>query len=285
METIKIAIIGYGFVGKAVAHGFDTDYVEQILIDPILGTSIEQLKDQDITASFICVPTPMGNDGSINSSIVTNTIDYLTENVSGMIILKSTVVPSIIAEINDQENSHRFIYNPEFLTERNANDDFVNPIMHVFGCNNEVAASHIVNLYESYSKCAPCPIHIMTPEEASFVKYGINSFLATKVAWFNQYYELIQKFGMDYETIIKAIGTDDRISKGHTQVPGPDGRFGFGGACFPKDSSALLAMVDRMNNDLSILDSAVAYNNKVRAQYELDSRELAQNVSYKKDVA
>src|SRR5690554_5540923 len=109
METIKIAIIGYGFVGKAVAHGFDTDFVEQILIDPILGTSIEQLKDQDITASFICVPTPMGNDGSINSSIVTNTIDYLTENVSGMIILKSTVVPSIIADINEQENSHRFI--------------------------------------------------------------------------------------------------------------------------------------------------------------------------------
>src|SRR5690554_5594772 len=102
METIKIAIIGYGFVGKAVSYGFNNVHVEQIIIDPMLGTSIEELKGEDITASFICVPTPMGADGSINASIVQNTIDYLTENVSGMIILKSTVVPSIIAEINDQ---------------------------------------------------------------------------------------------------------------------------------------------------------------------------------------
>ena len=287
METIKIAIIGYGFVGKAVAHGFDNDHVEQILIDPLLGTSIEELKGEDITASFVCVPTPMNADGSIDASIVQNTIDYLTENVSGMIILKSTVVPSIIADINRQENPHRhrFVYNPELLTERNANNDFVNPIMHVFGCNSEATANQITDLYETYSNCSPCPIHIMTPEEASFVKYGINSFLATKVAWFNQYYELIQKFGLDYETIIKAIGADNRVSSSHTNVPGPDGRFGFGGACFPKDTNALLAMANNMNSDLSILDSAVVYNNKVRSQYELDSRELAQNVSYKKDVA
>lgn len=285
METIKIAIIGYGFVGKAVAHGFNHPGVKQIHIDPMLGTSIEQLKDEDIHASFVCVPTPMGNDGAINASIVKNTIDYLMEYVPGMIILKSTVVPTIIQDINGSYGAHRFIYNPEFLTERNANDDFVNPIMHVFGCNNEVAANHVEALYANYSNCAECPIHVMSPEEASFVKYGINSFLATKVAWFNQYYEMIDSLGFEYNTVINAIGTDDRVSSGHTAVPGPDGKFGFGGACFTKDTAALVSLTDTMNIDMSILSSAVTYNNQVRAQYELDSREKEQNVNYKRKVA
>jgi len=281
MDKIKIAVIGYGFVGKAVAHGFDTEHVEQIHIDPILGTSIEDLKDQNIFASFVCVPTPMGEDGSINASIVKNTIDYLIEEVPGLIILKSTVVPSIIREINDSDGAFRFIYNPEFLTERNANQDFVEPIMHVFGCNDDYAAHQVQALYDNYSKCEEAPVHVMTPEEASFVKYGINSFLATKVSWFNQYHKFITDFGANYETIIKAIGTDDRVSSGHTKVPGPDGRYGYGGACFTKDCNALISLTKKQNVNMSILETAVEYNDDVRSQYELDDREKEQNVSYK----
>jgi UDPglucose 6-dehydrogenase len=280
MNKICIAVVGCGFVGKAVAHGFDNELVDQIHIDPILGTSIEQLKDQDITATFICVPTPMGESGKINASIVTNTIEYLMENVSGLIILKSTVVPSIIKTINEMDGSHRFVYNPEFLTERNANQDFVNPFMHVFGCNSELIAMHIENLYTQFSNCNPCPIKVVEPEEAAFIKYGINSFLATKVAWFNQFYELTQKFDLDYDKISSAIGTDPRITESHTKVPGPDGKRWFGGPCFSKDVTALLNMAQDMDSNLSILQTAINENAIGRSQYEMCDREIAQNINF-----
>lgn len=90
------------------------------------------------------------------------------------------------------------------------------------------------NLYNKFSRCKPAPVYKMAAQDAAFVKYGINSFLATKVMWFNQYKELIDSHGADYDNIITAVGTDPRISHSHTQVPGPDGRSGFGGRLFPQ---------------------------------------------------
>ena len=119
----------------------------------------------------------------------------------------------------------------------------------------------------------------MSAAEASFVKYGINSFLATKMIWFNQYKDLIDTFGCDYDTIINAIGCDPRIGYSHIFVPGRDGKKGFGGACFPKDTSALTKF-DTMF--LSVLKLVVTENKKYRSVYELDDREKEQNITFKK---
>ena len=275
MSKLKIAIIGHGFVGKAVDYGFNSAVCEKIIIDPNLGSKIEDLLGQDIAASFICVPTPMGNNGEIDSSIVEDCVNYLRDNITGQIIIKSTVIPSVIADLVDSNNGHRIVYNPEFLMEKSANEDFVNPKMHVFGGSFE-STKKVEELYNKCSLCKPCPVYHMTAVDASFVKYGINCFLASKVLWFNQFYDVVNNFGGNYGNIINAIGSDSRISPSHTSVPGFDNKRGYGGACFPKDTAAFLNFA----SDFTVLEEVIKANNEYRKDYTKDSREILQNVSY-----
>ena len=273
---MKIAIIGHGFVGKAVDYGFNNPDVEKFIIDPKGGWDISVLQDEDISFSFVCVPTPMGVDGKINSSIVEDTVDYLKHNVTGIIIVKSTITPDIIDKIISGEYGNRVVYNPEFLTEKAANEDFVNPSLHVFGGDKDTT-KQVQALYEDYSSCKPCPVYHMTAKEASFVKYGINSYLASKVLWFNQFYDIVENHGANYNTVINAMTTDSRVGKSHTSVPGYDGKRGFGGACFPKDTSAFL----EFDKSFTVLREIITVNNAYRYAYEQDEREKEQNVSYK----
>lgn len=274
MKKKKIAIVGHGYVGKALEYGF-TDKNNKIqLIDPHLyNNTVADIEDP--TVSFVCVPTPMSSDGTIDSSIVEDVTEQLIANTSGLIVIKSTVIPSIVKKLSDK--NHKVICNPEFLTERNALIDFVNPPMHVFG-GHENEIEELCKFYKTNSWCNPAPIFKMTAAEAAFVKYGINSFLATKVLWFNQYKDMIDDFGANFDNIAKAIGSDPRIGQSHTQVPGPDGRAGFGGACFSKDTSALVGFDRR--NILSVLKLVVEENKVYRNKYELDNREKEQNVVY-----
>lgn len=274
MKKLKMAIIGHGFVGKAVDFGFPDDKCEKTLIDPLYLTFLKDIP-QDVQVCFVCVPTPMGKGGAIDSSIVEETVTYLKNNLSCLIVIKSTVIPSVIKELASGLDGYRVIYNPEFLTERNANNDFVNPPMHIFG-GDEASTYSLQQIYDVYSNCARCKIFRMSPTEASFVKYGINCFLATKVLWFNQFYDVVQKEGANYGTIINAISGDPRIGSSHTLVPGFDGKRGFGGACFPKDTSAFSNYAE----DFTVLAEAIAANNEYRKNYKKDHREEAQNVEY-----
>ena len=269
----NVAIIGHGYVGKAVDYGFTNTEVNKILIDPIYNTSIEDLKGTRIDVAFVCVPTPFGTNGQIDASIVIDVVRKLAE-FSCMIVIKSTVVPSVVHQLAEENND--VIYNPEFLTEKNAFEDFVNPPMHVFGGDMKATAK-LENFYKEYSQCKPCAAYHMTAMEASFVKYGINSFLATKVLWFNQFKDIVDEFGGKYNVIANAIGSDPRIGHSHTQVPGPDGRKGFGGACFPKDTNAFSFFSDGV---FTVLEEVIRANNVYRSEYELDEREKEQKVNY-----
>ena len=272
-EVINIAIVGHGYVGKAVSHGFNSYKVSVNLIDPIYNTNVKSLDGLELDAAFVCVPTPFGKDGKINSSIVEKVVKELA--LRGCpIIIKSTVTPDVLEKL--WKKNKMIVYNPEFLTEKNALNDFVNPPMHVFGGSPEIT-KQVEKIYEKFSRCKPCPVFHMSIKEASFVKYGINSFLATKVLWFNQFKDLIDQNKSDYDNIIKAIGTDNRIGFSHTQVPGPDNKVGFGGACFPKDTQAFSSFA---NSKFTILDKVIEENNKYRSQYELDDREKEQKVVY-----
>ena len=146
--------------------------------------------------------------------------------------------------------------------------------MHVFG-GDPGTCRFIEELFETCSLCRPCPVFHVSIAEASLIKYGINSFLATKVLWFNQFYDTVNGHG-NYNRIISAIANDPRIGHSHTIVPGFDGKRGFGGACFPKDTKAL----SYFDPEFSILKDVITANNKIRSTYEKDSREKEQNVNY-----
>jgi UDPglucose 6-dehydrogenase len=130
MKKLRMAIVGHGFVGAAVDYGFPDNNCNKTIIDPKYGTKVSDLIESDIEVSFVCVPTPMGKDASIDASILITAVNDLLAYTTGMIVIKSTVIPSIVGEL---AKDPRVIYNPEFLTEKAANEDFVNPIMHVFG--------------------------------------------------------------------------------------------------------------------------------------------------------
>lgn len=269
-----MAIVGHGYVGKAVDHGFVGDDVVKYIIDPIYNVGMESIEDVDIDVAFVCVPTPFGANGEINSSIVESVVAQL-ESKNCLIVIKSTVTPDIVGRLANNPN---VVYNPEFLTERNALDDFIKPPMHIFGGAKD-STYKLEKIYQDFSRCGSCKVFHMSAMEASFAKYGINSFLATKVLWMNQFKDIVDNSGCDYSTIISAIGTDRRIGFSHAQVPGPDGRKGYGGACFPKDTNAFATFA---KGGFTVLNEVISKNNEYRAQYELDDREKEQNVVYNK---
>lgn len=271
MRKLKLAIIGHGFAGKAVDYGFTHNMVEKTIVDPKYGTTAKDLPD-DIDIAFICVPTPMADDGRIDASILNSVMRelQLLDSIK-LIIIKSTVTPDIIEKYAYES----IVYNPEFLTERSAKDDFINPQFHIFGGDKE-ATSLAADLYSTFSICNPCTSYFMSHKEASFAKYAINSFLALKVTFFNQLYDAVSDTDANYATIMKIVGLDKRIGHSHTKVPGPDGKQGFGGSCFPKDVSAFT----KFNNRLTLLEECIKINNTYRSKYELDEREKEQNVNY-----
>ena len=277
---MKIGIIGYGFVGKALAAGLNDD-VNLLKIDPKLNTNINDLIDFKPNAIFICVPTPMNEDFSQDISILKDVIKRINElNLQSLIIIKSTVLPKYIIEIEKQISE--FIYNPEFLREKHANQDFIESKLIVFGENN-TSAKKLEEIYRDHSKCI-CTDYIYTDAiAASLIKYTINSFLATKVTFFNELNSLFNQSGTEesWDNFILAIANDPRIGDSHMQVPGHDGRLGFGGACLPKDSNAFNIYSEEVGEPLSLLKKVIKTNNKIRAKYNVKTlRELEQNIKY-----
>ena len=279
-KKLKLGIIGHGFVGKATDWGFNRR-VNKFIVDPILDTNIADLKDFEPEIVFICVPTPMSDDGSQDSKIIESVIKELTIYCPKAIkVIKSTVLPSLLGELHSLDS--KLIYNPEFLREKHANLDFINSDMIIFGGDRNIS-TQVSSAYLRHSRCKTKE-HIFTDlMTASFIKYSINTFLASKVIFFNELHTVYEKLAVNdsWESIVDIISRDKRIGNSHMNVPGHDGRKGFGGACFPKDSLALIKFAKNMNIDLNSLISTVKINNKIRSQYkELDLRESEQNVSF-----
>lgn len=267
---IKIGIVGHGFVGKAVDYGFTHRDVEKHIIDPKYNTMIDHLP-RDCDVVFVCVPTPMNDNAATLRAVVSELHNHFAYR-NCLIVIKSTITPDVIRDFSYSG----VVYNPEFLAEKNAMHDFVNPQFHVFG-GDTGDTHHLEKIYNAYSLCTPCHVFHVTHVDASFIKYGINTFLATKVTFFNQLYDCVNKESRaNFASIISAIGSDERIGSSHTKVPGFDGKKGFGGACFPKDCSALV----EYDSSLTLLAEAIRINNEYRSQYELDEREKEQHVNY-----
>ena len=286
-NQFRLAVVGHGFVGQAVAYAFTHPLVSFFAVDPKYNTSIDDLKGFKPHIVFVCAPTPEGEDGSVDATIVIDAVQKALIHTQALVVVKSTVTPDIIDRIYvsmDKTHIDRFVYNPEFLTESNAKSDFVNADYHVFG-GSENATHELSDIYDIFSGCSSNDYHYMTAFEASFVKYTINAYLSTKVTFFNQIYDLINLYGCSYNIISRTVGLDPRVGIGHTRVPGFDKKRGFGGACLPKDTKALLKFSESTDKDgnlvsMDILERVLDINTRYRKNYELDEREKVNNITF-----
>ena len=279
-KKLKLGIVGHGFVGKATDWGFNKR-ISKFIVDPLLNTSVSDLKDFGPEIVFICVPTPMSDDGSQDSSIIEEVVkDLILYCPDAIKVVKSTVLPSLLDQLYKLDS--KIVYNPEFLREKHANLDFINSDMIIFGGDRNIS-TQISNAYLRHSRCKTKE-HIFTDlKTASFIKYSINTFLASKVIFFNELHSMYEKLDVkdSWESIVNIVSRDKRIGISHMSVPGHDGKKGFGGACFPKDSLALIKFAKSLDVNLTSLISTVKINNRIRSEYEeLDSRESQQNVSF-----
>jgi len=264
-DNFKIGIIGKGFVGGAVSNGFNKN-VEQIIVDPVHSdTTLEQLVEQSPTLTFVCVPTPPNEDGSINVDIVTDVLVELSmRDYKGVVVVKSTIIPDYLHQFK-KEFDLKIVYNPEFLTEANAHADFINPNMQVLG-GKWKDCEVVEKAYLRHSSVKVVPTFKTDLTTASLLKYTINSYLATKVMFMNDIHKLHQAgtSQVSWEQFTDMLTRDPRIGDSHMQVPGPDGEFGFGGHCFPKDTEALLKYANDKSIKLNMLKKAVEINKKIR---------------------
>ena len=263
---MKLGIVGHGFVGTAVDHGFTRD-VQKFIVDPKHNSTntIQDLIAFGPDAAFVAVPTPMLESGECNTTILEDVMQQLNQSRGLLVIVKSTVPAYKLEKIKQECVDLRIVYNPEFLTEKNYIDDFVNPPMHVFG-GVMADTDAVEKLYKEHSVCAECPVYKTDIVTASMVKYCINSFLATKVTFMNEMYDVLKAArGTDWNTFTKIIAQDPRIGKTHLKVPGNDGMRGYAGSCFPKDTAALAYFArEILNTPFTQLETSIKINDKLR---------------------
>ena len=273
-QTMHIGVVGGGFVGSATALLACADIQMTVYdLDPARcsppGTNKEDLLKCDLV--FVCVPTPTYEDGTCNTTIVERCVRSLQEIGIYNIILRSTVPPGTSEALNVS-------FMPEFLTEVNWSQDFVNCKQWIFGPRTVGEAGIFCELFRIAKKNGAVlhnTVTIMGRREAELVKYTRNNFLALKISFFNEIYQLCKTTGIDYDAVRAGMEGDARIGMSHTAVPGYDGHYGFGGTCLPKDTNALLQYMTGHGIESHIVKAAVTRNQTVdrpERDWEADPR-------------
>jgi UDPglucose 6-dehydrogenase len=259
---MNIGIIGQGFVGNAIYQKFKKYYnvLTYDKITTLSNSSYEHIINV-CELIFVCVPTPMNDDGSCNLEIVKEVLKKLNKDFKSIVVLKSTIPPGTTDKFNNLFSNISVVFNPEFLTERNAVEDFNNQNRIILG-GPRPATTKLVQLYSSVFPKA----HIIKTgsTHAEMIKYFTNCFLATKVSFANEMYRLCSSLDLDYDKVVEYATLDKRIGNSHWAVPGPDGDYGYGGHCFPKDLSAIIKMTDDEGTINNLLKSVRKTNNEVR---------------------
>jgi UDPglucose 6-dehydrogenase len=273
---MRIGIVGNGYVGKATAL-LKCEDVNVVIYDKNpdlcmpLGISLTSLIDCDFI--LVCVPTPMRPDGSCDVSIVDSVVEGLSDKYpTGRIIVRSTVPVGTCKRLGT-------MFLPEFLTEKNWENDFRNNFDWVLGWDQSrtVADEFYDKVLTSAYNCKSLKnnprAQYCTTEEAELTKYIRNAFLATKVSFFNEIQSFCIARNMDYDTVKRLVANDKRIGSSHMAVPGPDGKRGFGGTCFAKDLASLQFQMRAGGVPTIILDSAKYRNETIdrpKKDWELD---------------
>ena len=261
MKKYKVGIIGCGFVGESQAFAFSP--ISEILIydiDPLKSlNTFDEIMMCDFV--FICVPTPMNNDGSQNKSFIES---VFKKSKNGPIyIIKSTVLPGTTFDLQSKFSELDIIFSPEFLTERTSKLDMITQSRIIFGGDPRLTKK-VEKLFKQRFKSRHY-IHTDT-NTAEFIKYMNNTFFATKVSIMNEFFRLSKKLNVNWETALYGFAADQRIGDSHLHVPGPDGKLGFGGTCFPKDLNALISLSKSLNINMNTLEAAWKTNLEVRPE-------------------
>ena len=268
---MKIGIVGNGFVGSSVAFGFS----------PQTGCDAEiKIYDKDDTKSthslsetlesdfiFVSVPTPSNSDGSINLDIIYNCfseMSMLNKRKDNVILLRSTVVPGTTRKLKNKFRNLNIVFNPEFLTERSAKFDFINQSRFILG-GKQSDVEKVAELYiDRFGSTTP--VIKTNYETAEMIKYMNNCYFATKVSFMNEMYQIADANGVDWEMAVDGFIRDGRIGHSHLAVPGPDGKLGFGGSCFPKDVQAMINFAKKSGISPNVLKGAWETNLEVRPE-------------------
>ena len=261
---LEIGIVGQGFVGRAIYKTFSRHYKVHTYDKKIDDYSTEESVSAvalNCDICFVCVPTPMNPDGSCNISIVEEVVKEVSEaRPDTVIVIKSSVPPKTTQSLIKKYKS-LIVFNPEFLLERNAVDDFRNTSRVILGGPRKATTL----LKRFYSKIFP-KAHVIKTDStiAELVKYLTNSFLAVKVSFANEIYSMCRELDADYDKVIEYALWDERLGASHWGVPGPDGHYGFGGSCFPKDLNAVLSLAKELSVETPTIEGAWSTNLHVR---------------------
>ena len=274
---MKLGIIGNGFVGKATFQ-LECDDVRIIAYDKNpdacipLGTQITDLLECKIV--FVCVPTPMRESGECYLGIIESVLkDLKAINYDGYVVLRSTV-PAGTSE------RYKCFFMPEFLTEANFVNDFIANPNWIFGIPEDTLRDTIDDFKRTiqytfttskqHNKIAHDTCTFVTTKEAESIKLFRNCFLATKVGFCNEFEEFCSGNNIDYTSVVNIAAQDKRIGMSHTMVPGPDGKRGFGGTCFPKDMNSLKHQMNGTEACEPMIISAAINRNVTRDRAEQD---------------
>lgn len=258
---IRIVVAGYGPVGIAVEQALlQHPHVEVHVDDPMKGKHFDEYHEgwDNIDGVVICVATPESETGMCETKHVQEVFDKYGSDQKYLI--KSAIDPLWISTCAPDNTT----VSPEFLrgtTGANPTQDFLNQEFAIYG-GGEQRWWH-----ELFKPVLPKleTVRFVSMEQAAFAKYVENTFLATKVTFFNEMYRLYDQMEFEgFDIMVEAISIDPRIGLSHTQVPGPDGKFGYGGHCFPKDVAALRHAATRCRAETPVLDAVSKANDKYR---------------------
>jgi UDPglucose 6-dehydrogenase len=262
LEDTSVSIIGAGYVGRALYHGFSPVLTKVFLYDKY--SSGFNTFEETVNGSFIiflCLPTPTDmKTGSQDLSILESVIKELPPDK--VVIIKSTVLPGTTRSFQEKYPQHIFVFNPEFLTERTYIFDFLNQSRIILGSDHQAMLNLLENLYRF--RFPHTPILKTTSETAEVIKYVCNCYFASKVSFLNEVYEICKKVNISYEDVKVGFLGDQRIANSHTLVPGPDGDFGFGGKCFPKDLKSFVSWGKNLGLNMTLFEATEKVNERVR---------------------
>ena len=273
----KIGIIGRGFVGSAVEFGFSAQTgcdAEVRIFDKDSSKSIHTLSETVNKSDFIflSVPTPSNPDGSMHLGILEaalQDIESVNKRKDNVVLIRSTIIPGTTKKLQNKFKKLNLVFNPEFLTERSAKFDFINQSRFILGGRKKYTRM-VADLYRwRFGDSVPC---IETNyETAELIKYMNNCYFATKVSFLNEMKLVADKCKADWDIAVEGFIRDGRIGHSHLSVPGPDGKLGFGGSCFPKDIQAMINCGDTLELELNTLVGAWATNLKVRPEKDWEN--------------
>ena len=261
MTHYKVGIIGNGFVGESQAFAFSpTNEVRIYDIDPLKSThTLDEVNECDFV--FVCVPTPMHKNGNQDLSYVENVFNKAPQGP--IYIIKSTILPGTTIRLMKEYPDLEIIFCPEFLTERTAKLDMLTQARIILG-GEKGDTKKVKELFEQRFMNR----HIIEtdPTTAELVKYMNNTFFATKVSIINEFKLLSDKLGANWDDALYGFASDGRVGDSHLHVPGPDGRLGYGGTCFPKDVNALITLAKELDTPLNTIEGGWKTNLTVRPE-------------------